>query len=191
MKEDQALIKDVLRNRSRAVEALYDRYAPALLSLCYRYAGNIQDAEDILHDGFIKIIKSLQDFVPRPESSLEAWMKRIMINTALNFIRDHARERNHVDVDNYLMKKGLPEDEPSDFDLAGLPVTREQILEMIAGLPTGYRTVFNLYVFEEFSHKEICEKLNCSESTSKSQLSKARAILRARINETVKIVNER
>jgi len=191
MKEEQALIKDILRNRSRAVEVLYDRYAPSLLSLCYRYAGNIQDAEDILHDGFIKIIKSLQDFKPRPDSSLEAWMKRIMINTALNFIRDHARERNQVDVDRYLDKRDLAGEEQPDFDLAGLPVTQDQILQMIAELPTGYRTVFNLYVFEEFSHKEICEKLNCSESNSKSQLSKARAVLRARISETVNIINGR
>jgi RNA polymerase sigma-70 factor, ECF subfamily len=191
MKEDQALIKDILRNRSNAVEALYDRYAPALLSLCFRYAGNMQDAEDILHDGFIKIIKSLPDFKPRPDSSPEAWMKRIMINTALNFIRDHAKERNHVDVDKYQERKDLVNEEPADFNLAHLPLTQDQILQMIADLPEGYRTVFNLYVFEEFSHKEICEKLNCTESTSKSQLSKARAVLRARISETVNIYNTR
>jgi RNA polymerase sigma-70 factor (ECF subfamily) len=191
MKEDQALIKDILRNRSNAVEALYDRHAPALLSLCFRYAGNMQDAEDILHDGFIKIIKSLPDFKPRPDSSPEAWMKRIMINTALNFIRDHAKERNQVDVDKYQERKDLVNDEPVDFDLAHLPLTQDQILQMIAELPEGYRTVFNLYVFEEFSHKEICEKLNCTESTSKSQLSKARGVLRARISETVNIYNTR
>jgi RNA polymerase sigma-70 factor (ECF subfamily) len=191
MKEDQALIKDILRSRSNAVEALYDRHAPALLSLCFRYAGNIQDAEDILHDGFIKIIKNLADFKPRPDSSLEAWMKRIMINTALNFIRDHARERNQVDVDKYQERKDLVNEETADFDLAHLPVTQDQILQLIAELPDGYRTVFNLYVFEEFSHKEICEKLNCTESTSKSQLSKARAVLRARISETVNIYNTR
>ena len=191
MKEDQALIKDILRSRSNAVEALYDRHAPALLSLCFRYAGNMQDAEDILHDGFIKIIKNLADFKPRPDSSLEAWMKRIMINTALNFIRDHARERNQVDVDKYQERKDLVNEETADFDLAHLPVTQDQILQLIAELPDGYRTVFNLYVFEEFSHKDICEKLNCTESTSKSQLSKARAVLRARISETVNIYNTR
>jgi RNA polymerase sigma-70 factor, ECF subfamily len=191
MKEDQALIKDILRNRSNAVEALYDRHAPALLSLCFRYAGNLQDAEDILHDGFIKIIKSLPDFKPRPDSSPEAWMKRIMINTALNFIRDHSKERNQVDVDKLLERKDLIHEETPDFDLAHLPVTQDQILQMIAELPAGYRTVFNLYVFEEYSHKEICEKLNCTESTSKSQLSKARAVLRARISEKVNIYNTR
>jgi RNA polymerase sigma-70 factor, ECF subfamily len=191
MKEDLALIKNVLRNRSKAVETLYDRYAPSLLSLCFRYAGNIQDAEDILHDGFIKIIKNLPDFQPRPDSSLEAWMKRIMTNTALNFIRDHAKERNLLDLDRIQDRISLKEDDPSEFDLAHLPVSQDQILQMIADLPAGYRAVFNMYVFEDYSHKEICELLNCTESTSKSQLSKARAVLRARINETVNVFNLR
>lgn len=191
MKEDLSLIKEVLKNRSKALEELYDRYAPALLSLCYRYAGNIQDAEDILHDGFIKIIKNLPDFQPRPGGSLEAWMKRIMTNTALNFIRDHARDRNLLDLDKIQNRVDLSDDDPADLDLAHLPVSQDQVLQMIADLPAGYRTVFNLYVFEDFSHKEICEKLNCTESTSKSQLSKARALLRARISEKVKIYNLR
>jgi RNA polymerase sigma-70 factor (ECF subfamily) len=191
MKEDQALIRDILKNRAKAVESLYDRYAPALLSLCFRYSGNMQDAEDILHDGFIKIIKNLANFKPGPESSLEAWMKRIMINTALNFIRDHIKERNQVEVDNYQERNDLANEDPTDVDLAHLPVNQDQILQMIAELPSGYRTVFNLYVFEEFSHKEICQKLNCSESTSKSQLFKARALLRARISETVNVYNTR
>lgn len=189
MKEDLAFIKDVLHNRSKAVERLYDRYAPALLSLCFRYAGNLQDAEDILHDGFIKIIRSLPDFEPRPDSSPEAWMKKIMTNTALNFLRDHMKERNLVDLDRIQDKINVHDEEPVEFDLAHLPVTQEQILQFIADLPAGYRTVFNLYVFEEYSHREICEKLNCTESTSKSQLSKARAVLRAKINECVNIYN--
>ena len=189
MKEDLALIKEILRNRSKAVEELYDRFAPSLLSLCFRYAGNMQDAEDILHDGFIKIIKSLPDFQPRPDSSLQAWMKRIMTNTALNFLRDHAKDRRLLDMDNLQERLNPPEEEYTELDLAHLPVDQDQILQIIGELPAGYRTVFNLYVFEEYSHKEICEKLNCTESTSKSQLSKARAVLRARISEKVKIYN--
>ena len=190
MKEDALIIKDILRNRTKAVEELYDRYAPSLLSLCYRYAGNMQDAEDILHDGFIRIIKGLPEFQPRPGGSIEAWMKRIMINAALNFIRDHAKEKNHLDLDSLHERISLAEEE-GDFDLAHLPVTQDQILRLIGELPAGYRIVFNLYVFEEYSHKEICRQLNCTESTSKSQLSKARAVLRTRIFETVNIFNTR
>ena len=151
----------------------------------------MQDAEDTLHDGFIKIIKSLPDFKPRPDSSLEAWMKKIMTNTALNFLRDHAKDRKILDMDRVQDKLHLPDQDQPEFDLAHLPISQDQILQFIGELPPGYRTVFNLYVFEEYSHKEICEKLNCSESTSKSQLSKARAVLRARISETVKIYNFR
>jgi RNA polymerase sigma-70 factor (ECF subfamily) len=191
MKEDLALIKDILNNRSKAVEALYDRFAPSLLSLCFRYAGNMQDAEDILHEGFIKIIRSLPDFQPRPDGSPEAWMKRIMTNTALNFLRDHAKDRKLLDLDKVMERTSLAEEEHPDFDLAHLPINQDQILQMIGELPAGYRTVFNLYVFEEYSHKEICEKLNCTESTSKSQLSKARAVLRAKISEKVNIFNLR
>ena len=190
MKEDALIIKDILHNRTKAVEELYDRYAPSLLSLCYRYAGNMQDAEDILHDGFIRIIRSLPDFQPRPDGSLEAWMKRIMINTALNFIRDHAKEKNQLDLDSMHDRINMQE-EDADFDLTRLPVTQDQIMRLIGELPAGYRTVFNLYVFEEYSHKEICRQLNCTESTSKSQLSKARAVLRSRIFETVNIINTR
>jgi RNA polymerase sigma-70 factor, ECF subfamily len=190
MKEDEAIIKDILRNREKALEELYDRYAPSLLSLCYRYAGNMQDAEDILHDGFIKIIKNLPDFKPRPDGSLEAWMKRIMINAALNFLRDHAKERKLLDLDALHERLNVHE-ENVDFDLAHLPVTQDQILKLIGELPAGYRTVFNLYVFEDYSHKEICRQLNCTESTSKSQLSKARAVLRSKIYESVKVFNTR
>jgi RNA polymerase sigma-70 factor (ECF subfamily) len=190
MKDDEAMIRDILHNREKALEKLYDRYAPSLLSLCYRYAGNMQDAEDILHDGFIKVIKSLADFKPRPDGSLEAWMKRIMINAALNFLRDHAREKKEVDLDA-IQERLQVQEENTDFDLAHLPVTQDQILRLIGELPDGYRTVFNLYVFEDYSHKEICRQLNCSESTSKSQLSKARAVLRLKICETVNILNTR
>jgi RNA polymerase sigma-70 factor (ECF subfamily) len=189
MKEGLSLIKDVLQNHSGAVEELYDRFAPSLLSLCFRYTGNLQDAEDILHEGFIKIIKSIPGFQPRQNGSLEAWMKRIMINTALNFLRDHAKERKLLDINGIAEKYIPPEEEYFDFDLAHLPISQDQIMQMIGELPAGYRTVFNLYVFEEYSHKEICEMLNCTESTSKSQLSKARTVLRARINETVNIYN--
>jgi len=189
MKEDFALIKDVLQNRSKAVEALYDRYAPSLLSLCYRYSGNMQDAEDILHEGFIKIIKNLHGFKPMFESSLEAWMKRIMTNTALNFLRDRSKDRKLLDIEKIGNRVTIPEEESRYLDFIHQSISQDQILEMIGELPLGYRTVFNLYVFEEYSHKEIGDKLNCTESTSKSQLSKARAALRAKINEAMNVLN--
>lgn len=163
----------------RTAEALYDRHAPMLLGLCKRYCGNLEDAEDVLHDGFIKIIRSLSQFEDRTGGSFEGWMKRIMVNTALNHIRSKSKERLFLALDDKLEATLQPEEDGEVFieELAG-KLRKEQIMEMVCALPAGYRTVFNLYVFESFSHREIAAELNCSENTSKSQLSKARAMLR-------------
>ena len=150
----------------------------------------MQDAEDILHDGFIKIIKNLPDFRPRPDGSLASLDEADHDQCCIELSRDHAKEKKSLDL-NAMQDRLKVEDENIDFDLAHLPVTQDQILRMIGELPAGYRTVFNLYVFEDYSHKEICRQLNCTESTSKSQLSKARAVLRSKINETVNILKTR
>lgn len=160
---------------------MYDSYAPAFLSLCIRYCGNREDAEDVLHDGFIKIIRNIDSFRARQPGSLAAWMKRIMINTALNFLRSKQK-------DFKIFNSNYPGDLPDVTDEAEgiedepyISLDPEEVLRWICLLPAGYRTVFNLYVFEEFSHKEIAGELGISENTSKSQLSKARALLRKQI----------
>ena len=162
---------------------LYEKHAPALLSLCMRYCGNIQDAEDVLHEGFIKIIRNIQSFKDTGKGSFEGWMRRIMVNTALNYIRDHAKERKILDIDPILDKidTGSEEDDNHFFELAE-KIDPKVVMEMIGELPPGYRTVFNMYVFESYSHKEIAQTLHCSENNSKSQLSKARALLRKKLN---------
>ncbi len=169
-----------------SAEALYDRYAPMLLGLCKRYCGNLEDAEDVLHDGFIKIIRNLSRFEERNGGSFEGWMKRIMVNTALNHIRGKSKERMFLSLDDKLEATLQPEEEEEIFieELAE-KLKKEQIMEMVCSLPTGYRTVFNLYVFESFSHREIAAELNCSENTSKSQLSKARAMLRRQLTQVM------
>ena len=185
MEED--LIKKAIARDAGAIEALYDRYAPILLSVCFRYCGNRDDAEDILHDGFIKIIQKIQTFKIRSEGSLEAWMRRIMVNTALNFLRGRLKEKNFIDIDPIQEKIDLhnePENDPEDIYLS---VDRDQIMKLICELPSGYRTVLNLFVFDQYGHKEIAELLKCSENTSKSQLSKARSMLRKKMNQLVNI----
>ncbi len=176
-------------SRTDAVKVLYDRYAPVLLGLCCRYCANREDAEDVMHEGFIKIIRHLSSFEERKEASLLAWMKKIMVNTALNQIRDKNRK-------SFMAEPALIADKPDeggDTDLFG-PILaglgKERLLEMIASLPAGYRMVFNLYVFEDYSHREIAQALNVTENTSKSQLSKARALLRHKIEEALKIEKE-
>jgi len=182
---EEDLIKKAIARDPGAMETLYDRYAPALLSVCYRYCGNRDDAEDILHDGFIKIIQKVQSFKIRSDGSLESWMRRIMVNTALNFIRCRLKEKNFVDIDPILDTIDIHEPEPADQEAIYMNLDREQIMALVCELPMGYRTVFNLYVFEQYGHREIAGLLKCSENTSKSQLSKARALLRKKMNHLV------
>jgi len=184
---EEDLIRRAIAREAGAIEALYDRHAPALLSVCFRYCGNRDDAEDILHDGFIKIIQKIHTFKLRSDGSLEAWMRRIMVNTALNFLRSRLKEQNVVDIGPIHDLIDLHDKEPTDHEEVYLNLEREKIMELICELPTGYRTVFNLYVFEHYGHREIAELLGYTESTSKSQLSKARAILRKKINQLVNV----
>ncbi|MDD4555188.1 MAG: RNA polymerase sigma factor [Bacteroidales bacterium] len=175
------LINKVIAREPDAVEALYDHYAPALLSVGLRYCGDLADAEDILHDSFLKIISNLGNFRQRKNGSLAAWMKRIMVNTALNFLRDRKKTNHFSDLETIEAVIGEEVPDSYDTDDQYRNLTQDQIMKIICELPLGYRTVFNLYVMEEFSHKEIAGMLQCSENTSKSQLSKARAMLRKKI----------
>jgi RNA polymerase sigma-70 factor, ECF subfamily len=173
--------------RPENAESLYVKHAPALLSICLRYCGNRADAEDVLHEGFIKILKNLSGFKAKNNGTLEAWMKRIMVNTSLNYLRDHARERRFLDIDSY--SERIPGDKEDDswFEELSGRIDPEEVMEMICELPSGYRTVFNMYVLESYTHKEIAEFLGCTENTSKSQLSKARALLRRRLDESYQL----
>ena len=182
MLSDEEIIRDIQRRRNLAVETLYDRYAPSLLAVCLRYVGNRQDAEDVLHDSFIKIIRKIATFRKRETGSLGGWMRTIVVNTALNFLRDRQKATNTVPSE-YLSDApdAVEEEEGSGTSGKFPPVPQEKVMELICGLPEGYRTVFNLYVFEDFSHKEIAAMLSVTENTSKSQLSKARAMLRRQL----------
>ena len=163
-----------------AIGALYDRHAPWLLGVCLYYMGNREDAEDVMHDGFLNIIRGISGYKEQPKGSIEAWMRKVMVNTALKHIRDHKKEQKLTQLDPDL--EFLP-DTAETGDAFGCELTGEQLKDLICELPAGYRTVFNLYVMEEYSHKEIGELLGISENTSKSQLSKARSFLRKRLTE--------
>jgi RNA polymerase sigma-70 factor (ECF subfamily) len=185
MLSEKALIQEVKKRNRKALEELHNRYAPVLMGLSLRYCGNRTDAEDVLHDAFIKILSGINSFDERPNSSFEGWLKRITVNTALNFIRSKTKTNLLVSVNP--MVEDLQEEQTAEdsFLKMGEFLTKDIILQMICELPDGYRTVFNMYVFEEFSHKEIASELNCTENTSKSQLFKARSILKRKILEKV------
>jgi RNA polymerase sigma-70 factor, ECF subfamily len=183
MFSETALITGVKKRKPKALQELHNLYAPALLGLSLRYCGNLADAEDVLHDAFIKILLNIDSFVQQPERSFEGWLKRITVNTALNFIR--AKSRTNFIDGSAVLPDQLPDEEPADDQFLKLAefFTRDQILQMVCDLPEGYRLVFNMYVFEDYSHKEIAKELNCTENTSKTQLFKARAMLRRKILE--------
>ena len=148
-------------------EELYRRFSPKMYAVCLRYAGNNEEAEDILQEGFIKVFKKLNSF--RSEGSFEGWVRRIFVNTAI----EHFRRKR------YLMP--VTEKEENTIEGKYLSVLDDlaarDIMMLVQDLSPGYRTVFNLYVVEGYTHKEIADMMNISEGTSKSQLSRAKVIL--------------
>lgn len=150
---------------------LYERYGGVLMAICLRYTGNREEAEDVLHDGFLHIFESIKQFTYQGEGSLKAWLSRVMVNEALGFLRKrNAQTQQEVLLDEI---PDMPDTEDTGFD--GLP--QSVLMRMISELPDGYRTIFNLYVFEDKSHKEIASMLGISERTSSSQFYRAKSLL--------------
>lgn len=170
-KEDQVLIKACVKGKRTAQKALYDKYAPKMFGICLRYAKNYHQAEDLLQEGFIKVYKHIGGF--RGTGSFEGWLRRIFVNTAI----EHYRRNNML----YSVS------EPTDAE-AG-PVMNEalehlaaaDLMKLVNELSDGYRMVFNLYAIEGYTHREIGEMLGISEGTSKSQLARARNILKQKV----------
>ena len=164
----------------KAVRQLYDRYSSFLAATCARFLPDPGDQKDVLQDGFVKIFSSLDKFDYRGEGSLKAWMRQIVVNECLKVLRKRKRS---VPI---LFEEELKDDVEVEED-TGPPevekVPAAVIHEMIKELPDGYRAVFNLFVLEEKNHKEISELLGITESTSASQLYRARMILAKKIKE--------
>lgn len=164
------------RGDNAARRALYDRYGGALLAIGLRYVADMPAAEDLLHDVFIRAFTHFDSFTFRGEGSIKAWMARMMVNAAVDYIRKkqaiHAVEAGT-----------LKEDEPIEEDCDAADIPANKIMEFIRELPDGYRTVFNLFVFEKKSHREIAALLGINEKSSSSQLTRARQLLARRINQ--------
>lgn len=166
------LVQGCKRGERQAQEGLYRQLVPTMMGICLRYAKDRDDAEDILQTGFIRVFQKISDF--RMEGSFEGWVKRIMVNTALEHYRKNLRTLTAVSLDEV-------QEEVSFSDWNALEV--EDLLNLIQSLPNGYRMVFNMYALEGYSHKEIAEELGITESGSKSQLSRARALLKEKIKQ--------
>jgi RNA polymerase sigma-70 factor (ECF subfamily) len=155
---------------------LFKLYYSKLMGICLRFAKNADEAKDLLQEGFIKIFDGIDKF--QGNSSLETWMKRIMINHCINYYKKELRQIVTANIEDYDVA-----DEEVSLGEEQQQYTPEQVLEIMKELPLGYKTVLNLYAVEGFTHKEIATTLNISEGTSKSQLNKARTYLKSILSE--------
>ena len=171
------LIQNCIKGDRKSQKEIYERHSGKMLSVCRRYARHEMEAEDIFHDAFIKVFSNISQF--HFSGSFEGWIRRIMINTALKYISKKSFKNENIGIEDYK--------EDSIGPTAFSKLSHDELLKLIDALPNGYRTVFNLYVIEGFSHKEIGVMLKIGESTSRSQLVKARRILQQKVIEIQKI----
>jgi RNA polymerase sigma-70 factor (ECF subfamily) len=167
-------IEGARRGDRRSQKAIYDLLSAKMFAVCLRYMGERDAAEDILQDGFVTLFSKLDSY--SGEGSFEGWARKIFVNTALMSLRKKDALKNSEDVD---AAWNITSDDPNAIQKIGY----NDLMKMIAALPPGFRTVFNMYVVEGYSHKEIAEALGISETTSRSQLQRARVLLQSKIKE--------
>ena len=170
--DDATLIKECLSGNVRAQKTLFEKFAPKMLGVCVRYCKTREQAEDALQEGFIKTFLKLKDF--KLQGSFEGWIRRIMVNTALDLLRKEMKISSEIQPEEALSKL-----ETQDTILSELSAS--ELVSLIRTMPDGYRVVFNMFAVEGYSHQEIAETLGVTESTSKSQYLRARAYLRERL----------
>lgn len=187
MLDDESLIEGCVKGKRDAQNSLYKRYASVMLGICMRYSKNRDEAEDILQESFIKVFLNIKGF--RSEGSFEGWIKRIVVNTAISHIKKNLRQTFYEGSSEFGFTLQEGESDADESGLMEFNIGQEKLLELIQSLPTGYKTVFNMYVIEQMTHQEIAEMLGISVNTSKTQLHKARKYLKLRIIEIVKKKN--
>ena len=170
------LVEGCRAGDNAARKELYTLYSRQMLAVCYRYVGDIDEAHDVLHDGFIKIFSN---FTFRGECLLATWMTRVMMTQSIDYLRRKQRFNQLIVSDDHLPDV-VDEAEAAE---SGSQLSEEILMQFVAELPDGCRTVFNLYVFEEKSHKEIARLLHIKEHSSTSQLHRAKSLLAKRIKE--------
>ncbi len=179
MVDEANLVKGCKKNNRKSQQALYDHYCKKMFAVCLRYCRKAEDAEDVLQEAFVKVFTKISSF--RSESSLYYWIKKIVINTALNYQRSKLYLYPMVDVNelHYLSEK--------EFTLNNIHYN--DLIKLLQSLPDGCRIIFNLYAIEGFQHKEIAEMLSISVGTSKSQYSRAKFLLKEKILNTEKVLH--
>jgi RNA polymerase sigma-70 factor (ECF subfamily) len=165
---EEAIVQGCLKQQASAQKALYEKFSVKMLAVCYRYAHNKEDAEDMLQEGFIKVFSQIHTF--KAQGAFEGWIRRIMVHTCINILKKNKKFNESVDIQ---MASGLHVRE----EFIPSIIQAKQVVECIRLLPIGYRTVLNLYAIEGYSHKEIGQILDIEESTSRSQYTRAKAML--------------
>ena len=166
---DEELVKECLNNNQKAQKELFVKYSSVMFGVCMRYTSSKNDAEDVLQEAFIKVFNKLEKYSNK--GSFEGWIRRIVVNTALDFIRKNKKMQLNSSIDD--VGYGLKNDQYVVENL-----TARELMKIIQNIPIGYRTIFNMYAIEGYSHKEIAKELDISESNSKSQLSRARSTIK-------------
>ncbi|MDZ4794618.1 MAG: sigma-70 family RNA polymerase sigma factor [Bacteroidota bacterium] len=166
--DERQLVKDCLKGNPEAQQQLYKQFAKTMLGVCYRYTKSIEDAEDVLQDGFVKVFLGIHQY--RFEGELGAWIRRIMVNTALNFLKRNKKYRDEMVFTEQPLH-------PVTVENPAINLEAKELADLIRQLPQGYQTIFNMYAVEGYSHVEIGVLLGISDGTSRSQYARARALL--------------
>ena len=169
MTEQEKLVKNCLRNNAIAQKELYDQFSGSMLGICYRYTKTMNDAQEVLQIGFIKVFKNLHQF--KNEGDLGGWIRRIMVTTAINYLKRKPR---------YQLDLGFEDSShlhPVDDHTPDIKLNTKDILNLVRQLPPGYQTIFNLFAIEGYNHGEIGKMLGIAEGTSRSQYARARGLL--------------
>ena len=173
MMSDRQIVEGCTKHERRAQKVLYDKYSRLLLGICLRYASDKAEAEDILQDSFLKIFFNIKDFTGT--GSFIGWLRKVAVNTAITHYHKNLKYKYHVEIEEYVsVETGVASFE-DDF------YTSDELFRILNELPAGYRTVFNLYAIEGYKHREIAEMLGIDTNTSKSQYSRARAVIREKL----------
>lgn len=165
------LIAALRRGEAKAHKVVYERFSGKMMTVCTRYCANRADAEEVMLDGFMRVFEKIDQF--REDGSFEGWIRRIMVTESLMFLRKSKQWRHELPLEDVT--------EEPDYEWADASLNADELLRMVGQLSDGYRTVFNLYAIEGYSHAEIADTLGISEGTSKSQLSRARALLQTQL----------
>lgn len=172
MEDDFLLIEKCKRNNSSAFEILYKKYAPTMKGVAFRYVNDSSIAEDIIQEAFIKVFVNINSFNSK-SGSFEGWLRRVVVNASIDQFKKIKKQNESIYDIDYLTENDEDSEPNDNYDYS-----KEELIESINMLPKGYKLVFNMYVFDKYSHKEIASSLNITEGTSKSQFSKAKKYLK-------------